>query len=155
MWRLSGSGDRSDLNFKDIEKYIVSLCTGTNDDIECTTIEQVTDLTKKSYTASIDTSEFPNGYYYFEMYNTYDLGTSILYTDRFQLKGMDGGSKTFGSTMSLSVALTATGDAPAAATQGGDTSVDSRSFSNLVSLSKPVRQGVFANANATRIYYYP
>ena len=63
------------------------------------------------------------------MYNTYDLGISILYTDRFQLKGMDGGSMTFGSTKSLSVALTATGDAPAATTQGGDTSIDSRSFS--------------------------
>ena len=121
--------DGSDLNFKDIKKYIVSLCTGPNDDIECTSIEQVSDLTKKSYTASIDASAFPNGWYYFQMYNTYDLGISILYTDRFQLKGMDGGSKTFGSTMSLSVALTATGDAPAAATQADDKPIDSRSFS--------------------------
>ena len=121
--------DGSDLNFKDIKKYIVSLCTGPNDDIECTSIEQVSDLTKKSYTASIDASAFPNGWYYFQMYNTYDLGISILYTDRFQLKGMDGGSKTFGSTMSLSVALTATGDAPAATTQADDKPIDSRSFS--------------------------
>lgn len=121
--------DGSDLNFKDIEKYIVSLCTGPNNDIECTSLEEVTDLTKKTYTASIDASSFPNGYYYFQMYNTYSLGVSILYTDRFQLKGMTGGSKTFGSTMSLSVALTATGDAPAAMTEGGDTSIDSASFS--------------------------
>ena len=121
--------DGSDLNFKDIEKYIVSLCTGPNDDIECTALEQVTDLTKKSYTASIDASAFPNGWYYFQMYNKYDLGTSILYTDRFQLKGMDGGSKIFGSTMSLSVALTATGEAPLAQTEGDEQDVDSRSFS--------------------------
>lgn len=134
--------DGSDLNFKDIEKYIVSLCTGPNDDIECTTIEQVTDLTKKSYTASIDASAFPNGWYYFQMYNTYDLGMSILYTDRFQLKGMKGSSKTFGSTMALSVPLTATGDAPAAATQGGDTSVDSRSFS--VTYTKQTGKSRFA-----------
>lgn len=121
--------DGSDLNFKDIKKYTVSLCTGPNNAIECTQIEQVSDLKKKSYTASIDASVFPNGYYYFQMYNDYGLETSILYTDRFQLKGMTGGSKTFGSTMALSVALTETGDAPAAMTEGDDDSVDSSSFS--------------------------
>ncbi|CUM52605.1 unnamed protein product [Debaryomyces tyrocola] len=119
--------DGSDLNFKDIEKYTVSLCTGPNNDIECTELEEVKGLTKKSYTASIDASAFPNGWYYFQMYNTYDLGISILYTDRFQLKGMDGGSKTFGSTMLLTVSLTATGEAPGGATQGDDKPIDTRS----------------------------
>ena len=56
--------DGSDLNFKDIEKYIVSLCRGSNNDIECTALEQVTDLTKKSYTASID------GFKFFQMDGT-------------------------------------------------------------------------------------
>lgn len=121
--------DGSDFNFKDIEKYTVSICTGPNDDIECTDLEEVKDAKKKSYTASIDASAFPNGWYYFQFYNTYDLGISILYTDRFELKGMKGSSKTFGSTMALSVPLTATGGAPDAATQGADASVDSRSFS--------------------------
>lgn len=126
---IKWDNDDSDLSFSDIESYIVSLCTGPNDNIECTSLEKVSSLSKKSYTASIDASLFPSGYYYFQFYNTYKDGTSILYTNRFKLSDMDGGSKTFGSTMLLSVPLTATGDSPAAATEGGDTSVNSASFS--------------------------
>lgn len=121
--------DGSDLEFKDIQKYIVSLCTGSNNNIECVSLGTVSSAKKKSYTASIDASAFPNGWYYFQFYNTYKKDSiSILYTDRFRLKGMDGDKKKFGTKI-LSVSLTATGEAPAAVTQGGDNEVDSSMFS--------------------------
>lgn len=115
----------SDYSLTQAKSYSVLLCTGSSSAIECFKTyvdgEDVEDVT--SYKAEIDTDTCDDGFYFFQVYVAYnELQSTIHYTNRFELKGMSGSTKT------LTVANTYTGDSPPAQTSGTVANADSKSF---------------------------
>ncbi|CUM62880.1 uncharacterized protein PRCAT00000439001 [Priceomyces carsonii] len=120
-------GGDSTFNLKNYKSYTISICTGPNSAISCPLLlKKEAQISDKKYTASIDSTDLPNGYYYFQIYTVFKEGITIHYSNRFQLKNMEGSTKT------LSEPVTATGLPPGAQTPsgaGGDSSINSASFS--------------------------
>lgn len=120
------SDEDSDYSLKKASSYSVLLCTGSSNSIECfhtfVKVKKLDDA--KSYTADIDTDLCDDGYYFFQVAILFsETQFTIHYTNRFELKGMKG------STKSLTVANTFTGDSPPDQTSGTIANINSKSFS--------------------------
>lgn len=110
-WKDDDSSD--DFNIKKVDTITVSLCTGDSDEQDCFTKLGTIKSGETKYSASIDADATINGYYFFQFYSEYKAGETIQYSNRFQLKGMKGSTATIAS---LTIPVTATGEAPAGQT---------------------------------------
>lgn len=126
-WTDTSSSSDDTLSLDNVKSYTLSLCTGANTDIQCLNDAIFSDKTFTDYTydATLAATLVPSGYWYLQMYTTFDDGsTTISYSGRFELTGMTGPTATY--------VVTATGNAPDGQTSttgaAGSTSVDSRSF---------------------------
>lgn len=80
-----------DTSLSNVKSYTISLCTGTNAAIQCfKTYLLAGSVTGELYTASIQSTDAPNGIFFFQVLTTFTAGTSIHYTNRFILSGMSG-----------------------------------------------------------------
>lgn len=124
-WVDSTSDDTDQFSLSNAKTFTISLCYGPSSAIAgCVLLMKNTALTKYTYDASIQSSAFPNGWYFVQVYTTFsDSSTTIQYSGYFQLTGMSGPS---------TITATATGAAPQAQTSvagGAGTDVNSASFS--------------------------
>lgn len=132
-WKDSSDDKTSPAALAKVLSYTILLCYGAADGeesgIKClknSPIVKSQKITANSYTALIETSLVPDGYYYFQVVATYpQQGYSIHYSERFQLKGMSGPT---------SIKATAKGDSPGpqisvAGVDGAAGAVNSKSFS--------------------------
>ncbi|KAI3406158.2 KRE9 [Candida oxycetoniae] len=102
----------SDFSLDKIKFYTISLCTGTNNPIQCYEPAYVDQkkLTTTSSTINIPQNAVPNGMFYFQIYTMFTNGAdTIHYSPRFKLTGMTGPTSTY--------VVTATGDQPGAITE--------------------------------------
>ncbi|KAK7677976.1 hypothetical protein QCA50_019058 [Cerrena zonata] len=97
------SEDGDTLYLGNVEGYTISLCYMDSDDISCPqTVVKDKKFDSNKYTAKIDASDVPNGYYFFQIYTTFEKdSTSIHYTDSFKLSGMSGPSASIKATSSV------------------------------------------------------
>lgn len=125
-WDDDSSDDDDQFSLSKAKSYTISLCTGPSTSVDCFFAPlKASKLTSNSYTASLDADVADDGYYFFQIYTEFaEEASTIHYTNRFQLKGMTGSTKT------LTVANTVTGDPPADQTEGGAAAtINSKSFS--------------------------
>lgn len=124
-WK-DNSDDGDTLSLDNVETYTISICTGPNSEIDCVdTLVKAQAISGNEYSATIDQSDLPNGYYYLQFYTVFKSksGTTINYSDRFRLTGMSG------STATVSQPVTNTGDAPSGQTSVASAAINSASFS--------------------------
>lgn len=117
----AGDDSSGDTSLDDVLKYAIALCTGPNGDIQ--NVATLTDSLSKSstsYLATLQSSDYPNGIYYFQVYTTFPLGYTIHYSPRFKLTNMGGDASTVSFKPSL---LSVTGDAPTAQMNVGENAV--------------------------------
>lgn len=97
LWIDDGSTPSSDT----IVSMTMVLCTGDNSNIVAvSTIDLAvskTDISAKTYLASIKSNLGKSGVYFLQVYATYSAGSTIHYTRRFQLDSMTGTTAASGS----------------------------------------------------------
>lgn len=129
-WKDSSDDSDDSDSLSKVKSYAIVLCTGSNSNIgTVTTLEKSLLAKLTSYDAEIKSNAAPNGQYFIQVYAVFpDDGYTIHYTPRFKLTGMSGESNTFTFPASL---FSVTGDQPSPVLQaaGGNTDVNSKSFS--------------------------
>lgn len=124
------TGDQFSLDGDDI-KYTISLCTGNNNMIQCyDSFVKGQAISNNKYTAEIKTDDAIDGFYFFQIYVLFAPQVfTIHYTNRFELDGFSGSKVTqvLGGSI-VTLVATATDSPPPAVANGGNTAVDTRSF---------------------------
>lgn len=94
------SGEAPSLDGVDL--YTFTLCTGLNSDITAVkTLASNEKAADKSFTVAIPADAGASGVYFIQIYATFLSGYLIHYTNRFNLNGMTGLSKTSGLILDL------------------------------------------------------
>ncbi|ABN64556.2 Cell wall synthesis protein KRE9 precursor [Scheffersomyces stipitis CBS 6054] len=127
-WDDDSSDSSDEFSLSNVKYYTILLCTNTNTEIGCDDKNPLVfqlPLSSKSTTVTVPASNYPNGYYYVQIYTTFKSGsTTAHYSNRFHLTSMSG-------TSIASIIYTITGAGPAADTSdidGGSTTYASSLF---------------------------
>ncbi|CAH2350931.1 putative cell wall synthesis protein Kre9p [[Candida] railenensis] len=127
-WVDDTDDDTDDYSLSNAKTYTISLCYYTETSFTCVKTPLASAKTFSSpysYTASIDSTDYSDGTYFFQIYTVFDdKSTTIHYSNDFSLTDMSGSAAT--------ITATYTGDTPDAqtsATGAGAGTINSASFS--------------------------
>lgn len=121
--------DDGDFAIKNAKSFVISLCSGIASELDCyKALKTWKDLDKDfdttSYEAEIDSDSCADGFYFFQLYLNYgDQKSTIHYTNRFELKDMDGSN---GLDAPITVS---TGQVAGATQDGAPKTIDPASYS--------------------------
>ena len=119
--------------FGESQSGTISICAGKSNSFKCfKTVKKLDGLKQGDFEVTMKSDLVPDGYYFFQIYASFDRGASIHYSHRFKLENMDNDDeaiKVTTPTPASTIKPTATGETPTDSENNGmPKSHDPRSY---------------------------